>query len=283
MSDQKVQLCGLSVNATPHPEDIYISLLRTASNALVRARGSDYAKITSPRKYSNIDKVYTGRILVWTNLDAKGRWIDLNKEDALDEDILRKINIPDNARPNYRSFIYVFDEARHRFWFESKTSDGDTIGPTTVVRIMALLMSAEVQGEDSPEVSVAIIPEDGTLERIFSMPGLKSIVMKVGRPNADSSSPEARSRIFATLSSLYASNMEVKINKDPKADKLTLTDEYRQLAEVAADTGFVRGTSPDADGNLKVVATNDAPKRIYIDPPEGGSVFGRILHALRLD
>src|SRR5215211_6792802 len=98
--DKTIQVCALNLAANPHPANVYIAILRNASRFLVQARGSDYAKITSPRAVHDRSGIYTGRILIWTEIDAKRPWLDLSNEDELSPALKRSINIPENARPN---------------------------------------------------------------------------------------------------------------------------------------------------------------------------------------
>lgn len=95
------ELYGLNINTSPHPAGIYPRLLKETSKNLVQARGSDYAKITEPVRSEDNAGFYIGRVLVWTNVDVKGRWLDLSKEDDLSDSLKRSISIPENAKPNF--------------------------------------------------------------------------------------------------------------------------------------------------------------------------------------
>lgn len=128
----------LNIVASPHPEGVYPRLLRKAARGGgVRARGSDYAKIT--RLTEQHTGIYTGRILVWTDIDMNGPWVDLIREEELPEDVRRGIRIPSNARPNYRTFRYVFDERRHLFYYEARNQLDEKLGPTIVRRAIITL------------------------------------------------------------------------------------------------------------------------------------------------
>jgi Domain of unknown function (DUF4747) len=146
--EQFIEAYARNIAAHPHPEGIYLRLLRRASSFLARARAHDFAKITSPRLAR--DNLYTGRILVWTEIDIDGAWLDLAKEDELPAALKNTIAIPDNAKPNYRTFDYVFDDRQHRLYFEARTELGATRGATTAKRIFSSLLSQEIQGPDSP-------------------------------------------------------------------------------------------------------------------------------------
>jgi hypothetical protein len=277
-----VEVCGLNLNASPHPEGVYIAALRGGSRLLVRARASDFAKISSPRKYERVDHLYTGRISIWTDIDITGRWIDLSKEEELSPDIKSLISIPQNARPNYRTFNYVCDDKRHHLWFETRNEFGDSLGPTTAKHVFAELLSQEHRGLDEPEITVTIIPEEGAVERILGMPRLKSLIIRVVRPNPDVSSPSARRRVLGVLEESHARQLELRFTKAPEAQKLTPTPYFREFAEVGNDTGFVRGEATDGDGGKVVLSTDGRPRRLRVDMDSGPSFVSRLLSVLHL-
>jgi hypothetical protein len=123
--DKQLIVCALNLNADPHPDGVYVSALKLAAKQAIRARGDDFLKITPPRKIRDT-AVHEGRILVWTEVDVKGRWLDVESEDELTDK--SDIKIPDNAKPNYRTFNYIFAEKNHRLFFESTNEFGDQLG-----------------------------------------------------------------------------------------------------------------------------------------------------------
>lgn len=262
--DKQIIVCALNLDATPHPRGIYVTLLRQATKFLVKAHGSDYAKITTPRKYDRDDNVYTGRILVFTEIDVQGRWLDLSNEDELSPTLKKAIAIPKDARPNFRSFDYAFDERKHRLYFETRNTEGQTLGPMVARRIFLSLLSQELLGIESPDVAVTIIPDRRAVDKILSLPGLRTLFIRVASPNADTSSPAARRRVLDRLKKANARQLEETYTKRSDAAALTPTAEMRELAEVAADTGIVEGEGRDAD-DKKIEASTDSGSQI---PPD---------------
>jgi hypothetical protein len=164
--EKATEVCALNLAANPHPESIYINILRRAARFLVQARGSDYAKITSPRAVTGRSGIYTGRILIWTEIDLKRPWLDLANEDELDPALKKSISIPENARPNMRAFGYVFVEKPHRVYFEAKNEFGERLGPNVAKSIFSKITSQELLGFDSPEVEVTIVPDVDAVDRV---------------------------------------------------------------------------------------------------------------------
>src|SRR5437773_10380925 len=89
-----LHVCILNITANPHPEGIYVQLLRRAADFVVNARASDYAKITVLRRDARVGRYYTGRILVWTEIDLQVRWLDLARGEELTERERAAIRIP---------------------------------------------------------------------------------------------------------------------------------------------------------------------------------------------
>jgi hypothetical protein len=87
MADGKfIEVGALNIVATPHPKGIYVELLRQVAGVEVGVWGSDYAKITTPRRRREEPDIFTGRILVWTRIDKDKRWIDKEKDEEATED-----------------------------------------------------------------------------------------------------------------------------------------------------------------------------------------------------
>lgn len=278
--EKTIQICSLNFAANPHPDGIYVTLLRKAAKFLVQARASDYAKITEPRK-SETEPYYIGRILLWTEIDVHGPWLDLESEEALHTSLKEQLNIPTTAKPNYRVFSYVFDNSKHQFYFEARNEFGESLGPSTAKRIFARLFSQELLGLDSPEVEVTVTPEEGAVERILTLPGLRSLHMRVTLPNPDLSSPEARQRVFKRLNDANARQLDEHFVKAAGAPALVATTEIRETAEVAADNGFVRGEGRTEDGKKLAVATDDFPQRFYVGLDQGRNFLARLQSAFR--
>ncbi|MGJ5065506.1 DUF4747 family protein [Bradyrhizobium oligotrophicum] len=275
--EKSIQICALNLAANPHPESVYVSILRQSSRFLVQARGTDYAKITTPRAVSGRNGLYSGRILIWTEIDLKRPWLDLNNEDELSPSLKRSINIPDNARPNLRVFGYVFVEKTHRVYFESKNEFGEGLGPNIARGIFRKLTSQELLGFDSPEVEVTIVPEVDAVDRILKLPRLRMLFMRVTLPNPDTASPAARRRVYERLKRANARQLEEKYVKSSDAEKLETTPEIRETAEVAAENGLVRAEGRDNDGKKLEVSTEEYPKRYFVGASVGTSFLSRLM------
>src|SRR5262249_18472533 len=147
-------------------------------------------------------RYYTGRILVWTEIDLRGRWLDLARGQELSEQEKAAIRIPPDAKPNFRTFNYAFDYDRHLLYFESRNEFDQRLGPSVAKRIFSQILDRELQGPDAPDVQVTIVPETGAVERILQIPGLRLLFIRVNQPNPDIDDA-ARQRVWGHLDELH--------------------------------------------------------------------------------
>jgi hypothetical protein len=280
MRERSLSACALSLDATPHPDGVYVQALRKCANAEVPARGDTLAKITTPRKVNNHDS-YAGRLLVWTEIDVAGKWLDKEKNDQLSDEEKSKINIPDNAAPNYKTFNYVFTERDHKIYVETKNDLGETLGVKTIRNIFDRLMSADIQGETDYVIAVTVVPDEHVVEELLNLPHLKKLELKIRTPNADYASPEIRQRVLRMMEENSAHVLEQTWTKPSNVEKLTPTKEVRELTLVAADTGYARATDKPRNGPAKTVSTDDRPKAYSFTTGDGDTFFERLRAKVR--
>ena len=276
-----VEAYSLNVAANPHPPGVYIRALDRASAILVKVRGSDSAKITKPKKDERNENFYIGRILVWTEIDWKGRWLDLEKEDALPPDVKDKVVIETAAKPNYRVFNYAFDNANHIMYFESRNEYNQNFGASTGRRLFSKLFSPDILGQDSPEILTTLIPEDAAIEQILSMPGLRKLTIRITRQNADVTGTGPRRRIFEELEAAKAKKVEIVYTKQAGAEKLESTPEIQEELDAARVDGLVTGQGRGDISGKRELSTNDLPKKLTLDLDNGDSFLARLLSSLR--
>lgn len=276
VEDRRIPVYALNVAASPHPPGVYLRLLTKAAKFVVPAHGSDWAKITAPSRPKMHDDLYTGRILVWTEIDLKGKWYDTSKDAELSEEIRKTINIPPNAKPNYRAFDYVFSEKKHRLYFEATNDLGKSIGPTVARRVLLQLLSRDLQGLEEPSVEVTLVPKDGTVRRILAIPGLRKLTIRVVLPNPDATDPATLRRVRARLQNARAKSLEETYVKQPRAKRLIATDEIRDTAEVAALNGFVSGEGGTDEKPVSLSTANE-PRKEIIRAGGGVSFLNRLL------
>ncbi len=272
-----VELGLLNVVATPHPEGMYLKVLRWGAKGYAQARGSDHAKITKPK--SEGDGLYSGRILLWTEIDMDGKWLDIDRDDELSEEDYQKITIPAAAKPNFRPFWYIFDEKSHTMYFEMGNEFGQSLGFTSAHRAISRLLDSSGAKRNKIEVTVTIIPEEDAVQKIVDMPGLRKLFIRIRTPNPDDFE-DKKKEVLKELKENNAKQVDRTYTKVAGAERLTPTEEVKQLAEIGAENGYVTGES-NVDGRPNELSTKTFPKKVSLSLEEGAGVLARILGYVR--
>lgn len=124
----RITIGALNVVADPHPAGVYRQLFQQVAEQGVRVWGNDWAKITAPADRGTSPPSFYGRLLVWTEIDRDGKWLDQKTDKEATPTEKKKIQIPDNLDPNFRSFNFVFLENRHLLILEYRNELGEHFG-----------------------------------------------------------------------------------------------------------------------------------------------------------
>lgn len=277
----KIEVGALNISASPHPDGVYEAALRIVANREVSLGGSDWAKITEPGPFEDNPGLLYGQILVWTQIDTEGRWINKrqNREATAAEKLQIEEALPQDLEPNFRAFNFIFVVQKHRLVLEYRNELGDRFGPRRAERLFSNLLSSRYLPENASDFSVTIIPEDDLVEKIFRIPRLRWLEIFVKRPNADDLGDEA-ARIHKALAKLGAQSQKIEFIKAPKIKSLLPTAKVRRLADIAAIDGYVSGGGKDADGKSIAEFTEKHPKTRTLSV-EGLSSFAAFLSSLR--
>ena len=276
MRDKKIIACALSFNADPHPTGIYIAALEKASEFVVRARGNDFLKITPPRKIEG-HEAYEGRILMWTEVDVDGTWLDTATDDEVEDK--SDISIPEHKKPNYRTFNYVFIEKDHQFYFESKNEFSENFGVSTAYKSFSNLFEIPDIREISC-ISVGISVDDLDFQKFIKMPGLYNLKLRIHIPNGDSSS-DGTQRVLNMLTEAGASQLDETWTAWKTSTGLKVEGELEDKANLAAKTGFVSGTIRSMDGQNTSFSSESLHRRYFLSLAAGESFFQRLLRNIK--
>ncbi len=135
MAAPRIVLGVLNISADPHPAGIYRRLFEENAERGIRLWGNDWAKITRPVNRETDPPSFYGRILVWTEINKDGKWLDQNTDKEATASEKDKIAIPDNLDPNFRSFNFVFLEERHLLILEYENELREHFGPQRAERL----------------------------------------------------------------------------------------------------------------------------------------------------
>jgi len=126
-----------------------------------------------------------GSIARFTEIDKDSPWFNAARLKKATIGDIQKIRIPNELKPNFRPFNYLFSLKHHALVFE-KYDGRHSISPKQVLTFLVNLMSDERIEKDYNEVSIDIFPSEEIIENILSMPTLNKIELTIKPPNSDS-------------------------------------------------------------------------------------------------
>jgi Domain of unknown function (DUF4747) len=271
-------VAALNITASPHPPGVYLQLLQFVAGKEVPLWGSDRAKITEPRQIDGRDDIFYGEILIWAHIDTESPWINKDTDaEASPEDMEAVVAaLPGNLEPNFRTFTYVLNQAAHVLVFECRNEEGQRLAPKRAGRLFRMLF--EDLPAELPEVDVTVIPEEESLEKIFSMKRLRKLEIFVRRPNPDDLVEDYK-RIMDTLVAEGARSQKIEKIKAAKQPTLRPNDDTKRLAVIASTNGYVSGEGKDEAGATVFESTEGHPKVRKLDVTT--SSFAAVVAAVR--
>jgi Domain of unknown function (DUF4747) len=275
----RITIGALNVSADPHPTGIYRRLFQKVAEQGMQVWGNDWAKITAPADRETKPPSFFGRVLVWTDIDPDGKWLDQRTDKEATPAEKRKIQIPDNLDPNYRSFNFVFLESRHLLILEYRNELGEHFGSKRAERFFSRLLNGETIDDEQIDVTVTAIPSSEALDKIYAIPRLRWLEIFVQRPNPDDLTTDTN-RILDRLVAQGAKSQKVELAKKARVKTLTPDDDMKKLAEVAQTNGHVAGSGVTEDGKPVFESTQDHPKTVEVEV-EGPSSVGAFYGAIR--
>src|SRR5690606_35801885 len=116
-------------------------------------------------------------------LDQAVGWFNTMRMDAASRDDVNGVSITDYLKPHFKKILYVFFPKNHNFYFIT-SKPGHGISAHMMNHFFdSIAQRAELA--DFGELKVTVQPEDGTTERLFSIPRISMIEMEINRPNPD--------------------------------------------------------------------------------------------------
>lgn len=280
MADRpRLTIGALNVSADPHPTGVYRRLFQQVAEQGMQVWGNDWAKITAPVDRETNPPSFFGRVLVWTEIDREGKWLDQSTDKEATPAEKSKIQIPDNLDPNFRSFNFVFLERRHLLILEYRNELGEHFGSKRAERFFSRLLDGESIDDEQIEVTVTAVPSSDALHRIYEIPKLRWLEIYVQRPNPDDLTADAN-RILDRLVAQGAKSQKVELEKKARVKTLKPDADTKKLAEIAATNGHVAGSGKTEDGKSVFESTKDHPKTVEVEV-EGPSSVGAFYSALR--
>tara|TARA_R110000850_G_scaffold131858_11_gene252874 strand:+ start:1035 stop:1910 length:876 start_codon:yes stop_codon:yes gene_type:complete len=251
-----IRVGAINLRAHPHPSGVYRSLLDDAFELRkpVRVQGDRHMLMRSID--GRDDEVITGTFARFTELDPHLPWFDLEKLDEAGEELVKKISIPANVRPNYKLFHYGYFLKTHVLVFEHYGTSGG-ISPKIVHSFFMNLLEDESITQKYKEIEIDVISDADKLSDILGLHHLKSLSIRVNRPNPDGVGG-LDARVDARLNGMGAKSLEESYDAAPERD-LVPDEEAREMANLAMANGSVRTEGLDIAGKKIKMSSDEHP------------------------
>ncbi len=256
-----IEISSLNVAMhAPHSPQRYVELFRAVFRQKRVARlGKVFGAMVGslyPLDRADHSKGLEGEIYRFLKLDPNEPWFNTATKEAASEDEVQQIVIPDHLLPHLQRIPFVFHANTHRLFFVSKDRH-DTFGPSAAKRLLDQVFQPLTSKGLFPEVEVTVVPDKESLDRIFAMARLSTLVIDLVRPNADDGDDEEQ-RWLRRLADQESRRMKVELTAERGGTVLPDADTI-SMAKVAARNGTVRAQGRDAVGNKVTESTTDRP------------------------
>jgi hypothetical protein len=265
----KVSVGGLNIRIHPHNEDRYNALMQALYSLRrpVKIRGDRFGMITQLDRQSDTSSILRGRLRTFTKIDANGTWFDEASLADADDNVLRKISIPQNVHPNSAAFRFSLNLRNHIITFE-RYADGKQLTANSAFAIFRGLCDEDAITDEFGAVKLTILQEKESLDRIFNIARIRNISFVLDRPNPDIWSVDFEEKFDEHLEEAHAQQIEISYSA-PVGDTIVETASLRRLGVSALENGKVTASGYD-NGVHVTVSTLESPRinQTTYDPDE---------------
>lgn len=247
----------------------YLELFTAAKRKRRRAqyRANNVAMIGWSHKYG--DGIIGGELYRFVDFDPEASWINLDKEEEADKDLIDQI--PKNVRPGMKRVPFAFFATSQRGLHHRLFVDTSS----TSVYLLRSIWDKLVNGQ-SDLVSVSIIQKPEAIEEVLSMPGLRTLELVIRPPNPDDLEG-LEEKMRKRLRKQRAASLTQILKADRTGGHLEPDEETRALAEVARTNGSVRAVGEDEDGHRAEKNTLEHPQILSVTVPQQGDAVDAIV------
>ncbi|WP_219063868.1 DUF4747 family protein [Pseudomonas sp. UMAB-08] len=254
--DKKISVSCLNLVLHPHTPKKYVDFLSTLNDMkiAIKVRGDDALCIGSFLKDEDGD-AYVGEIHKYLNLDASADWYNVKRNSIATKADVDGVVIPDDLRPHFKKYQFVFFPEGHRFFYVSKSST-DTLSPALLKKFFEGASMSEALASFG-NFAVTVEPQVGSSEKLFLMPRISRIDMEINRPN-----PDDHAGLDAQVQErLRRINAKKEILAYVAADSVGLQPdaELKGLALVAASNGKVVVKGRNDSNEIVTQSTENLP------------------------
>jgi hypothetical protein len=280
-----IGVLNLAMHA-PHSKARYSELIEALFAAKHSATTRGASKMMIGRLYSGSDipvdgDLVSGEIYTFFDLDARMPWLNMERSEEALEDEVKEVFIPENLKPHFSKFVFVFILSTHRMYIQLRSGRRSLGIQTAATGIGRLLAMPEL--EDYAPIDVTAEPSKDVVDRIFEMPFLRKLHIELLRPNPDDGHRDER-RLLARLESASASKMSEDWVSE-RERSLRPDEQIKTLARIAASNGFVEATGKDLNNTPTSISTRESPliEKVLFNPAESSLIAFMVEQARRIN
>ena len=245
--------------SAPHLPERYVELFREAFtlNIKTELRG-DYIGILGELKIEDDfdgSKLVRGDFFKYMELDATKEWFSVQKRKRADKEDLDTISIPDDLKPHFQFFPFVFFPKGHRLVLICRDSK-ESLPPKQAAEILSTIFNCSSIQDKFGRIDVVIEPSRETLDKIFSSPRLRTLEIEVTPPNADDFH-EFEEDVYKNMDSQNTRSYHITLQEADERG-LSPSERTKKLAQIAQSNGKVVGHI-GSRGKNKILSTQDHP------------------------
>lgn len=254
----KISAGVLNIRLHPHTPERYAEFLNDIYKLKkpVKLRGDRHGMISLLNRSEAGDGIFSGVITTFLEIDFDGTWFNTEElKEATDEQI-SKVAIPENLHPNSAQFYFQFDTKNHKLYFQTYSA-GKVLSEKSALSLFGGLADDLSISQKYGDVKITVIQSKEGLEKIFSIPVIKEIMITIVKPNADIFADDFEAQIEAHLAGAHSKKLTISYEADP-GSSVVPTDEIKAISAVALENGNVKVNGRDDSGAVKR-STDDHP------------------------
>lgn len=253
----KMVVGALNVRLHPHSPELYDEFLKALYDLKqpVKLRGDRHGMITLLNRRDLDQGIIRGIIRTFTKIDFAGQWFDEVALEAAAPELLQQINIPKHAHPNSAAFRFSFNVINHTLAFEHYSA-GKYLVAKAAHKLFQTLADTNAIISRFGSVSISLIQDKSTLDRIFNLSRIKRLTFVLDRPNPDIWSDDLEGQLDAHLGAVHAQRLEVTYTA-PSGGSLTETPSLRRLGNSALNNGEVDASGYEGKSHVAISTLNN--------------------------
>lgn len=246
-----VDYSAFNIRVHPHPDkSVYVDLFETLfkQNKKINIGNNTSAKINRlwAIHEDNPLEGFIGEIIKYNDITEDG-WVNIETGKSAEQDELDAIQIPDDLKPNGKTFYFVFFPKTHILITEIRDKNG-AFSPKMQEKFFKLLFTSKTLLEKFNAIDITIFPDTSAVKHILESKTLKKLELIIQRPNPNDFEVFEED-ILAEMESQKAKVFEKKLIAQDK-QYLAPNEITKKQIQVAADNGKIIYTDVDPETGL---------------------------------